>query len=41
MPGTTSLFDRAMPMLASLDIGASLAFFQRLGFETHDFGDSN
>ena len=41
MPDTTSLFDRATPMLASLNIGASLAFFQRLGFETHDFGDSD
>ena len=41
MPDTTSLFDRAMPVLASLDIGASLDFFRKLGFETQDFGDSN
>ena len=41
MPDTTSLFDRAMPVLASLDIAASLDFFHKLGFETHDFGDSN
>ena len=41
MPDTTSLFDRAMPVLASLDIGASLDFFRKLGFETRDFGDSN
>ena len=41
MPDTTSLFDRAMPVLASLDIGTSLNFFRKLGFETQDFGDSN
>lgn len=41
MPDTTSLFDRAVPMLASLDVRASLEFFRKLGFETHDFGDSN
>lgn len=41
MPDTTSLFDRAMPVLASLDIAASLDFFHKLGFETHDFGDGN
>ena len=41
MPDTTSLFDRAMPVLASLDIAASLDFFHRLGFKTHDFGNSN
>lgn len=41
MPEETSLFDRAMPVLASLNIAASLDFFQQLGFETHDFGDSN
>ena len=39
MPDETSLFDRAMPVLASLDIAASLDFFHKLGFETHDFGD--
>ena len=38
MPESTSLFDRAMPVLASLDIAASLEFFRKLGFETHDFG---
>ena len=41
MPGNTSMFDRAIPVLASLDIAASLDFFHRLGFETHDFGDHN
>ena len=41
MPEETPLFDRAMPVLASLNIAASLDFFQKLGFETHDFGDSN
>ena len=32
--------DRATPVLASLDIAASPDFFHKLGFETHDFGDS-
>ena len=41
MPSTTSMFDRAMPVLASLDIAASLRFFHDLGFETHDFGDND
>ena len=41
MPDRPSMFDRAMPVLASLDIAASLDFFHRLGFETHDFGDSS
>ena len=40
MPDSTSLFDRAIPMLASLDIAASLDYFNKLGFETHNFGDS-
>ena len=40
MPDRPSMFDRAMPVLASPDIAASLDFFRRLGFETHDFGDS-
>ncbi len=40
MPDSTSLFDRAIPLLASLDIAASLAFFNRLGFDTHAFGDN-
>ena len=40
MPATTSLFDRAIPLLASLDIAASLDYFNKLGFETHNFGDS-
>ena len=35
------MFDRAIPVLASLDIAASLDFFRKLGFETHDFGDHN
>ena len=41
MPDTTSLFDRAIPVLASLDIAASLDFFHKLGFETQPFGDGN
>ena len=40
MPDSTSLFDRAIPLLASLDIAASLDYFNSLGFETHNFGDS-
>ena len=39
-PDKTSMFDRAIPVLASLEIAASLDFFRKLGFETHDFGDS-
>ena len=39
VPDKTSMFDRAIPVLASLDIAASLDFFRKLGFETHDFGD--
>ena len=35
------MFDRAIPVLASLEIARSLDFFHRLGFEIHDFGDSN
>ncbi|MDE0059083.1 MAG: VOC family protein [Defluviicoccus sp.] len=35
------MFGRAMPVLASPDIAASLDFFRRLGFETQDFGDAN
>ena len=41
MPGKISLFDRAMPVLASPNIAASLDFFAKLGFETHGFGDGN
>ena len=40
MPDSMSLFDRAIPLLASLDIAASLDYFNKLGFETHNFGDS-
>ena len=39
MPDSTSLFDRAIPLLASLDIAASPDYFNKLGFETHNFGD--
>ena len=35
------MFDRAIPVLASLDIAASLDYFHKLGFETHDFGDNS
>ena len=41
MPDETSMFDRAIPVLASLDIVSSLDFFHKLGFETHNFGDHN
>ena len=41
VPDATSMFDRAIPVLASLDIATSLDFFHKLGFETHDFGDNN
>ena len=41
MPDATSMFDHAIPVLASLDIATSLDFFHKLGFETHDFGDHN
>ena len=41
VPYATSMFDRAIPVLASLDIATSLDFFHELGFETHDFGDNN
>ena len=41
MPDEPSIFDRAIPVLASLDIAASLDLFRTLGFETHDFGDHN
>ena len=35
------MFDRAIPVLASLDIAASLDYFHKLGFETHDFGEND
>ena len=38
MPDKTFMFDRAIPVLASLEIATSLDFFHKLGFETHDFG---
>ena len=41
MTDETSLFDRAIPVLASLDIAASLDFFRKLGFETHNLADNN
>ena len=41
MPDATSMFDHAIPVLASLDIATSLDFFHKPGFETHDFGDHN
>ena len=41
MPDKTSAFDRAIPVLASLEIAASLDYFHKLGFETRDFGDYN
>ena len=41
MTDKPSVFDRAIPVLASLDIAASLDFFHKLGFETYDFGGRN
>ena len=41
MPDKTAMFDRAIPVLASLDIATSLDFFRNLGFETYNFGDHN
>ena len=41
VPDKASIFDRAIPVLASLEIATSLDFFHKLGFETHDFGDNN
>ena len=41
MTDKPSMFDRAIPVLASLDIAASLDFFRKLGFETRGFGDHN
>ena len=35
------MFDRAIPVLASLDIATSLDYFHKLGFKTHNFGDKN
>ena len=35
------MFDRAIPVLASLEILTSLDFFHNLGFETHNLGDHN
>ena len=34
------MFDRAIPVLASLEIASSLDYFHKLGFETHNFGDN-
>ena len=41
MPDKTPMFDRAIPVLAALEIATSLDYFHKLGFETHDFGDNN
>ncbi len=41
MSNTTSLFDRAIPVLASLDIAVSLDFFRKLGFDTQNFDDND
>lgn len=40
MPDKTSMFDRVVPVLASLEIATSLDYFHKLGFETQNFGDS-
>ena len=40
MPDNASLFDRSIPILTTLDIAASLGFFNKLGFDTHAFGDN-
>ena len=41
MPDKASTFDRAIPVLASLEIAASIDFFRKLGIEVHDFADHN
>ena len=41
MPDKTSPFDRAIPVLASLEIATSLDYFHKSGFDTHSFGDHN
>lgn len=41
MPDSASLFDRAIAVLASLNIAALIDHFSKLGFETHDFGENN
>ena len=40
MPDTTSMFDRAIPVLASMDIAESLDYFNQLGFDTYFFDDN-
>ena len=40
MPVEISMFDRAIPVLASLEIATSLDYLHKLGFETHNFGDN-
>lgn len=35
------MFDCAIPVLASMDIAASLDYFGKLGFETYGFGDNH
>ena len=41
MSDKTSMFDRAIPVLASLEITTSLDFYHKLGFDTYNFGDNN
>ena len=36
IPDKASMFDRAILVLASLEIATSLDFFHKLGFKTHD-----
>ncbi len=40
MPDKISMFDRAIPVLASRDIAASLEYFNQLGFDTNFFDDN-
>ena len=41
MADKTSMFDRAIPVLSSLEIATSLDFFHMLGFDMYNFGDNN
>lgn len=40
MPVKISMFDRAIPVLASLEIATLLDYFHKPGFATHNFGDN-
>lgn len=40
MPVKISMFDHAIPVLASLEIATLLDYFHKPGFATHNFGDN-